>query len=73
MGGPLGAAQAVHLRLHAPPRDGEANTELLRFVAKALRVPKSQVVLASGEKSRTKVVRVAGVPPRDAFSVLSAS
>ncbi|KAJ2725791.1 hypothetical protein GGI07_000998 [Coemansia sp. Benny D115] len=45
-------------RVAAPPRDGEANKEVVAFVSKVLGVPKSTVELVSGQKSRNKVVRI---------------
>ncbi len=53
--------EALKIRLAAPPVDGKANEALVAFLAKALGVPKSRVELVSGEASRAKRVRVAGV------------
>ena len=39
----------------APPMDGEANTELIRFMAQVLGLRKSDVTLDSGARSRNKV------------------
>ncbi|OUM59272.1 hypothetical protein PIROE2DRAFT_15242 [Piromyces sp. E2] len=44
--------------LSAPPKDGEANTECVKFMAEALGVKKSEVSLIGGMKSREKVIRV---------------
>lgn len=57
--GPLGGA--LKLRLAAPPVDGEANDELIRFLARVLGVPKSAVEIVRGAAGRTKQVRVAGI------------
>jgi hypothetical protein len=51
----------VRIRLNAPPVEGKANDALVRFLAKALGVPRSRVTLVTGERGRSKVVRVAGV------------
>ena len=53
--------EALKIRLAAPPVDGKANECLVAFLAKRLGVPKSRVDLVSGETSRSKRVRVAGV------------
>jgi uncharacterized protein (TIGR00251 family) len=45
----------------APPVDGEANAELVRTVARWLRVPRSSVRIVSGTTARHKVVAVADV------------
>ena len=50
----------LKIALTAPPVDGEANAALVSFVAKALRVPRRDVVLVQGEASRRKVVVVKG-------------
>lgn len=52
---------AVKITLTAPPVEGAANKALVEFLAKLLGVPKGDVELASGESSRSKVVRVVGV------------
>ena len=46
----------VKLRVAAPPVDGAANAEVLRFVALFLGLPKKSVVLVGGEKSRIKTL-----------------
>jgi uncharacterized protein (TIGR00251 family) len=50
---------ALKVRLAAPPVDGKANAELLRFLAEAFGVPRRNVTLVHGETSRAKVVRIA--------------
>ena len=52
---------AVKVRLAAPPVDGAANEELVRFVAERLGVPRSAVRIAAGAASRRKVVEVDGM------------
>ena len=46
------------LEVTAPPVDGAANEAVVAFFAKGLRVPRSQVQIVSGEKSRRKVVEL---------------
>ena len=50
---------ALKVRLAAPPVDGKANGELLRYLAEAFGVPLRSVTLVRGESSRRKVVRIA--------------
>jgi uncharacterized protein len=52
---------ALKLALTAPPVDGRANETCIEFFANLLKVPRSSVTIASGETSRNKVVRVAGL------------
>jgi uncharacterized protein (TIGR00251 family) len=54
-------AGAVEIALTAPPVDGAANEALVAFIAAACGVPKRDVTIVRGEKSREKLVRVAGV------------
>ena len=53
---------ALKIRLAAPPVDGKANQCLIEFLAQRLDVAKSRIELVSGESSRAKRVRVAGLP-----------
>ncbi|GAB4227904.1 MAG: DUF167 family protein [Deltaproteobacteria bacterium] len=59
-------AGVVRIRIHAPPVEGMANEALVRFLSKALGVPKRRISLLSGEKGRNKIVRVDGIT-REAF------
>jgi uncharacterized protein (TIGR00251 family) len=46
------------VKLKAPPVDGKANTELLRFLAESLDCPKSQLTLLRGTSSRQKTIEL---------------
>lgn len=52
---------AVKVRLASPPVDGAANAELIKLFAKTLGVAKSDVEILSGQASKTKQLRIAGV------------
>ena len=52
---------ALAIRLAAPPVEGAANAALIVFLARALGVQRSAVTIASGDKSRLKIVRLKGV------------
>jgi uncharacterized protein len=52
---------ALLVRLNAPPVEGAANDELVEVIAAALGVPRRAVTIVSGERSRTKRVRITGV------------
>jgi uncharacterized protein (TIGR00251 family) len=52
---------ALKLALTAPPVDGRANQACIEFFANLLDVPRSSVTIASGETSRNKIIRVAGL------------
>ena len=56
---------AWKLSLAAPPVDGKANDECVRFFAELVGVPRSRVRIVTGLTSRTKVVEIEGVPQED--------
>jgi uncharacterized protein (TIGR00251 family) len=51
---------ALLVRLASAPVDGAANTELIAVLSDALGVPRKDLSILSGERSRTKRVLVAG-------------
>lgn len=57
--GPYGGG--LKIRVAAPPVEGEANQELLRFLAKRLGVARSAVTIRSGAGARSKVAAVEGI------------
>ena len=57
--GRRGAAWLVRLR--TPPVDGAANTELIEVLASTLRIPKRDIAIVAGEKSRLKRVIISGL------------
>ncbi len=52
---------AIKIRLQAPPVDGAANDELVRFLAKQTGVPRSAITIVSGRTSRKKRISLEGV------------
>ncbi len=60
------------MRLAAAPVDGAANEALIAFLAQLLERPQRDITIVSGQKSRDKRIRVAGVSARDLTSKLSA-
>jgi len=52
---------ALKVALTAPPVDGKANEACIELFAKLLKVPRSSVTIASGQTSRNKLIRVAGL------------
>lgn len=47
---------SVGVRISAPPVDGEANKELIKYMSKLLGLSKSDVALDKGSRSRHKVL-----------------
>lgn len=54
---------SLKVRISAPPVDGAANEEVVRVLAKAFGVAKSNVSIVSGETSKTKRIHVIGATP----------
>jgi uncharacterized protein len=52
---------ALKIRLAAPPVEGRANEALRRLLAEHLNVLLSAVEIVSGERSRTKRLRICGI------------
>ena len=48
----------LKIRIAAAPEDGKANEELRTFLSRLLELPKRDVILESGEKSRLKTIRL---------------
>ena len=42
--------------LRAKPHDGEANTVLIKLLAKHFKVPKTSITITRGAKSRVKII-----------------
>jgi uncharacterized protein len=70
--GPHGEPARLKIRVAAPPVEGAANEELLRFLKKRLGVPSSSLRLLRGESSRSKDVLCQGLAPEDLLRRLGA-
>ena len=56
-----GKAVRLKIRIAAPPVDGEANQELIRFLKKLTNVPRARIRILRGETSKSKDVLLEGV------------
>ena len=63
---------ALLVKLAAAPVDGAANDELIALLAKTLKIPKRDISLVSGERSRTKRIRIDGMDRDEAIARLAA-
>ena len=52
---------ALKIKIAAPPVDGAANEELIRFLAKVFAVPRRAVTILSGATAKNKIVRLHGL------------
>ena len=63
---------ALKIRLTAPPVEGAANKMCIEFLAKSLKVRKSDVEIVRGQGSRTKKMLVRSVTRKKIESLLKA-
>ena len=56
---------ALKLRITAPPGEGQANAECVRFLSDILGIKKKQVRILSGSKSKKKTVAIEGTRRKD--------
>jgi uncharacterized protein len=61
---------AILIRLSAAPVDGAANAGLIAFLSDVLGVPRRDISLVAGEKSRDKRVRIDGIDEGTAIARL---
>lgn len=51
----------VKIKVTAPPVDGMANRAVIELISKELKIPKKDIEIISGDKSKNKRIRVHGV------------
>jgi len=61
---------ALKIRVAAPPADGAANEELIRFLAARLGVPRNSVAITAGQSGRRKTVSISGMESATALRIL---
>lgn len=59
------------VKITAPPVEGAANAAIIKFIADALGVRKSQIEIISGEKSREKTLKITGLSRGDLIARLT--
>ncbi|GIW51938.1 MAG: UPF0235 protein [Gemmatimonadales bacterium] len=61
---------ALKIRVAAPPAEGAANAELVRFLGEALGLPRSAVKIVKGAAARRKRVVLSGIDTKEALAKL---
>jgi uncharacterized protein len=51
----------LKISVTSPPIDGRANEHLVKLLSKALKIPKRDIKIASGETSRDKALQLTGI------------
>ncbi len=62
--------ERLKVKVTSAPVDGEANGALIKFLAKSFGLARGAVTLSSGERSKDKVVEVAGVNVAELTAIL---
>ena len=65
-------SDALKIRLTAPPVEGAANKMCIEFLAKSLKVRKSDVEIVRGQRSKTKKMLVRSATRKKIESLLKA-
>lgn len=52
---------SLKIKIKAPATENKANLELIKFISKSLKVPKSSVEVVSGNTSKIKNIFIAGL------------
>jgi len=50
----------IKIKVNSPPADGRANNALILFLSEFLNIPKSDIKIIAGEKSRIKKLLIIG-------------
>lgn len=52
--------ETIKIRIKAAPEKGKANAELLKFLAKTLKISKDQISIISGKTEQLKLLKING-------------
>lgn len=55
----------LHVEIEAPPRQGQANQALLRYLGRLLGLPTTALRIKAGERSREKLLLIEGITPEE--------
>lgn len=64
---------SLKVRLTAPPVEGKANEECIRYLAECFNIPKSRMEIMQGHKSRRKTILLRGIAPESIQEILRQS
>jgi uncharacterized protein len=62
--------ECLKVKLTSPPVDGEANSELVKLLAKVFGVSKSDISIVSGLTSKTKQIKILNISQESFLSSL---
>lgn len=61
----------IKIKITAPPVDNEANTQLINFLSKILKIKKQNISIVHGFKGRKKVIQIKGIALNLAMKMLT--
>lgn len=61
----------LKVRIQAPPVEGAANEAILEFLGKCLKRPKGSLSIVSGQRSKHKRIKIAGVKAREVLTAFN--
>lgn len=73
LAGLTGDGAALKIALHAPPIEGRANAALIEFLADLLHVRRSDIEIAGGAHSRTKLILIRNHTSAEISSAIAAA
>jgi uncharacterized protein (TIGR00251 family) len=62
----------LKVKLSSPPVDGRANKELIKILAKELKVAKSDIEIIGGETSKSKRIQIRTSNKQNIYAILQA-
>ena len=60
----------LKVKVKSPPVDGLANRDLIKLMAKHLKIPKGRIEIISGHTTRLKALKFYGINKEDLFWLL---
>src|SRR6266850_3518449 len=63
--------EEIRLKVRAQAQDGKANAEVIRFLAEFIDCRKSRIAIKKGEKTRIKIIEIAGINPEAVWGKLA--
>ena len=61
----------LKIKISSPPEKGKANLELIHFLAKIFKVPKSSITIVRGETSSLKSLFIFGASKEEALKIVT--
>ncbi len=68
----VGTDGALKIRVTAAPVDGAANEAVIKLLAEALDIPKSNIDIVAGQTSTSKIISLIGIEPERVDALLKA-